>query len=36
MVINILKDGRVVEDLSTIEVPVTEDTMRAYELIANS
>ena len=36
MVINVLKDGRIVEDLSTIEVPVNEKTIRAYEIIANN
>ena len=34
MVINVMKDGRIVDDLSTIEVPITDETIRAYELIA--
>ena len=34
MVINILKDGTVVEDMSKITVPRNETTIRAYELIA--
>lgn len=34
MVINILKDGTVVEDMSKITVPRNESTIRAYELIA--
>ena len=35
MVINILKDGTVVEDMSKITVPRNKTTIRAYELIAN-
>ena len=35
MVINILKDGTIVEDISTIVVPINETTKRAYEIIAN-
>lgn len=34
MVINVLKDGTVVKDMSTITVPINETTKRAYELIA--
>lgn len=34
MVINILKDGRIVEDMSSIELPVTKETKSVYELIA--
>ena len=34
MVVNILKDGTVVEDMSTVTVPRNEQTERAYELIA--
>lgn len=34
MVVNILKDGTVVQDMSKITVPVNETTIRAYELIA--
>lgn len=34
VVINILKDGTVVEDMSKITVPRNETTIRAYELIA--
>ena len=34
MVINVLKDGTVVEDMSKITVPRNETTIRAYELIA--
>lgn len=36
MVINVLSDGRIVEDLSTIIVPINEDTIRAYELLAKN
>lgn len=35
MVINLLKDGTIVEDMSTITVPINDSTIRAYELIAN-
>ena len=34
MVINILKDGTVVEDMTKITVPRNEMTKRAYELLA--
>lgn len=34
MVINILKDGTIVNDMSTITVPRNEKTKRAYEIIA--
>lgn len=34
MVVNILKDGTVVKDMSKITVPRNETTIRAYELIA--
>ena len=34
MVVNILRDGTEVKDMSTITVPVNETTARAYELIA--
>ena len=36
MVINILKDGTIVKDMSTITVPINESTKRAYELIAKA
>ena len=35
MVINVLKNGEVVEDMSTITVPINDSTRNAYELIAN-
>ena len=34
MVVNILRDGTVVQDMSKIIVPVNETTIRAYEIIA--
>ena len=36
MVINVLKDGTVVDDMSTIVLPVTDETKRAYDVIARS
>ena len=36
MVINILRDGTIVEDMSTITVPINETTIRAYELLAKA
>lgn len=35
MVINVLKDGEIIEDMSKITVPINDTTIRAYELIAN-
>jgi hypothetical protein len=35
MVVNILKNGEIVKDMSTITVPINDSTIRAYELIAN-
>ena len=35
MIINVLKDGKVIDDMSTITVPINDTTIRAYELIAN-
>lgn len=35
MVINVLKNGEVVEDMSTIIVPINDSTRNAYEIIAN-
>ena len=36
MVINVLKDGTVVDDMSKIMVPVTDETKRAYEILAGN
>lgn len=36
MVVNVLRDGTIVKDMSTITVPINETTKRAYELIAKA
>ena len=36
MVENVLKDGTVVKDMSTVVVPRNDSTVRAYEIIAKA